>query len=142
MAKLSGRAALRTLAATTAVAGFAADWNRTHLFNPAWPPHARFHDAMTIVLGTSPGGTALYLLRDDADPREVALGAALPALFWASMGAAFAFPGTAGLEAEFPRDVRGGSEVAVRLTFGRRQGQPAVGLALPSSFFVYRSTDQ
>jgi hypothetical protein len=103
--KLSGRAALRALAAATAVAGFAADWNRTHLFNPAWPPHARFHDAMTIALGTSLGGTALYLLRDDADDREVALGAALPALFWVSMGAAFAFPGTAGLEAEFPRYV-------------------------------------
>ena len=105
MAKLSGRAALRTLAATTAVAGFAADWNRTHLFNPDWPPHARFHDAMTIALGTGLGSTALYLLRDDADPREVALGAALPAMFWASMGAALAFPGTAGLEAEFPRYV-------------------------------------
>ena len=105
MGKLSGRAALRAIAATTAVAGFAADWNRTHLFNPTWPPHARFHDAMTIALGTGLGGTALYLLRDRADDREVALGTALPALFWASMGAAFGFPGTAGLEAEFPRYV-------------------------------------
>jgi hypothetical protein len=103
--KLPGRGALRVIAATTAVAGFAADWNRTHLFNPSWPPHARFHDAMTIALGTGLGGTALYLLRDAADAREVALGAALPALFWASMGAAFTFPGTAGLEAEFPQYV-------------------------------------
>jgi hypothetical protein len=60
---------------------------------------------MTIALGTGLGGTALYLLRDRADTREVALGAAPPAIFWASMGAAFAFPGTAGLEAEFPRYV-------------------------------------
>lgn len=101
----AGRGLLRTLAATTAVAGFVADWNRTHLFNPAWPPHARFHDAMTIALGTALGGTALYLLRDRADDRDVALGAALPALFWASMGAAFTFPGTAGMEVEFPQYV-------------------------------------
>jgi hypothetical protein len=100
-----GRNALRALALTTAVSGFVADWNRTHLFNPAWPPHARFHDAMTIALGTCLGGSALYLLRDGADSREVAVGAALPALFWGSMGAAFAFPGTAGLEAEFPQYV-------------------------------------
>src|SRR4051812_19649895 len=100
-----GRKALRALALTTAISGFVADWNRTHLFNPTWPPHARFHDAMTIALGTGLGSTALYLLRDRADRREVAVGAALPVLFWASMGAAFAFPGTAGLEAEFPQYV-------------------------------------
>jgi hypothetical protein len=101
----TGRKALRALALITAISGFAADWNRTHLFNPAWPPHARFHDAMTIALATGLGATALYLLRDGADRREVAVGATLPALFWGSMGAAFAFPGTAGLEAEFPQYV-------------------------------------
>lgn len=101
----AGRNMLRALALTTAVGGFAADWNRTHLLNPAWPPHARFHDAMTIGLGAGLGFSALYLLRDRADRREVAVGAAMPALFWASQGAAFAFPGTAGLEAEFPQYV-------------------------------------
>lgn len=101
----TGRKVLRALALATAVSGFAADWNRTHLFNPAWPPHARFHDAMTIALGTGLGGSALYLLRDGADRREVTVGAALPALYWGSVGAAFAFPGTAGMEAEFPQYV-------------------------------------
>lgn len=100
-----GRRVLRTIAAMTAVGGFAADWNRTHLFNAAWPPHARFHDAMTITLGTCLGGSALYFLRPGADRRDVALGAVLPTFFWTSMGAAFAYPGTAGLEAEFPQYV-------------------------------------
>ncbi|WP_368783640.1 DUF6640 family protein [Arthrobacter sp. B1805] len=43
------RTVLRTIAVATAVGGFIADWNRTHLFNPQWPPHARFHDAMSIT---------------------------------------------------------------------------------------------
>src|SRR3954451_19657047 len=100
-----GRKVLRGIAGATAVGGFLADWNRTHLFNPSWPPHARFHDAMTIALAAGLGGSALYFLREGADERDVALGAALPALAWSSMGAAFAFPGTAGLEAEFPQYV-------------------------------------
>lgn len=88
----------------TAVGGFLADWNRTHLFNPAWPPHAKFHDAQTIALGSLLGGGGLYLLRrgGTGSDRDLALGAALPALFWAAQGAAFAFPGAEGMEAEFP----------------------------------------
>ena len=40
-----GRWLLSGVAAFTAVGGFLADWNRTHLFNPRWTPHAKFHDA-------------------------------------------------------------------------------------------------
>lgn len=84
--------------------GFAADWNRTHLFNPNWPAHARFHDAMTIAVSALLGAGGLYALnRKGLDPeRDTAVGAVLPAFFWASMGAAFAFPGAQGLQAEFP----------------------------------------
>lgn len=86
------------------VGGFAADWNRTHLFNPNWPPHARFHDAMTIAVSGLLGAGGLYALNRKGLDRErgTALGAVLPAFFWASMGAAFAFPGAQGLQAEFP----------------------------------------
>jgi hypothetical protein len=100
----AGRTILNIVAGTTLVGGFAADWNRTHLFNPNWPPHARFHDAMTISLSALLGAGGLYALnRSSTDPdRDTTLGAVLPAAFWASMGAAFAYPGAQGLEAEFP----------------------------------------
>ncbi len=100
----AGRRILNFVAAATAVGGFAADYNRTHLFNPNWPPHARFHDAQTITLGALLGGAGLVTLRRGCGAdRGAAAGALLPAFFWASMGSAFLYPGTAGLQAEFPR---------------------------------------
>ena len=39
--KGAGRWILSSAATLTAVGGFLADWNRTHLFNPNWPPHAK-----------------------------------------------------------------------------------------------------
>jgi uncharacterized protein DUF6640 len=101
----SGRRLLTSIAVVTSAGGFLADVNRTHLFNPAWPAHARFHDAMTITLGSLLGVSSLYFLhRQHRDPQQdLALGALLPSLFWAAQGAAFAFPGTGGLQAEFPR---------------------------------------
>ncbi|NKX53003.1 DUF6640 family protein [Arthrobacter mobilis] len=105
--KRPGRSLLRSVAVLTAAGGFAADWNRTHLFNPAWPPHAKFHDAQTIALGALLGGAGLYFLgRDRRGPDnsggDLLLGALLPALFWLAQGASFAFPNAKGLEAEFP----------------------------------------
>lgn len=100
----AGRRILNVVAAATTVGGFAADWNHTHLFNPNWPAHARFHDAMTIATGALLGASGLYALnRKGPDPdRDTTVGALLPAFFWASMGAAFAFPGAQGLQSEFP----------------------------------------
>ena len=105
-----GRLLLTSVAALTAAGGFLADWNRTHLFNPEWPPHARFHDAQTIAMGSLLGSCGPYFLRrrkGKEPPRaDLALGALLPSLFWVAQGASFAFgPGAEGLEAECPEKV-------------------------------------
>jgi hypothetical protein len=98
---------LISVAALTTVGGFVADWNRTHLFNPDWSPHARFHDALSMALGALLGVCGLCLLcRKGKDPlTDVALGALLPSLFWTAQGASFASPGAEGFEAEFPEKV-------------------------------------
>ncbi len=104
-----GRWVLSSVAAFTAVGGFLADWNRTHLFNPNWPPHARFHDAQSILLGSLLGAGGLYFLwrRGERPEEDLALGALLPSFFWVSQGGSFLFPGAEGLEAEFPEKVPG-----------------------------------
>lgn len=101
----AGQRLLTGIAVATSIGGFLADVNRTHLFNPNWPAHARFHDAMTITLGSLLGGMSLYFLhRQHRDPRgDLALAALLPATFWTAQLAAFAFPGAGGLQAEFPQ---------------------------------------
>jgi len=48
------------IAAVTAIGGLSADWfipagARMHLKNPAWKPHAKFHNAQGILMGFGQG---------------------------------------------------------------------------------------
>jgi hypothetical protein len=99
-----GKVLIRSVAVFTVIGGFVADWNRTHLFNPNWTPHAKFHDAMTISLGVCLGVTSLILLgiNKETTSQNLKLAALLPGFFYFSMAASFLFPGARGLESEFP----------------------------------------
>jgi len=103
----TGKRLLTGVAVFTTLGGFLFDWNKTHLFNPKWPPHAKFHDAMTITLGSILGLSGLYLLQKKKGEKTTNLqfGTLLPAFFWAAQAGSFAFPGAKGLEAEFPEKV-------------------------------------
>jgi hypothetical protein len=35
---------------------------RQHLSNPAWPPHAKFHNAQTMLIGIFGGSLSLFVL--------------------------------------------------------------------------------
>ena len=80
-----------------AVVSTAVDWNETHLFNPAWHPHARFHDALFLMILDAMSLVVLWLLwRRSAEP-EIGLKAA--ALFAAAVWTPFFYiealiPGT------------------------------------------------
>jgi hypothetical protein len=85
-----------------AIGGFAADWNASHIFNPRWPPHAKFHDAQTMALGVLLAAATLYFTwRRSGDRRTNILAAAVTGgmTLWAQ-AAAFAFPGVAWTDAE------------------------------------------
>jgi hypothetical protein len=77
-----------------------ADLNRTHVFNPGWPPHARFHSAAGWGSVAGSQLLALWLLwrpGEDADDGDLAIKIAglLPAVAWVPFFPALATPGTA-----------------------------------------------
>ena len=92
---------LLTGAAVGTIAGTArADLNRTHVLNPDWPPHARFHAAAGWGSVAGAQLLALWLLwRPSREPAErdvaVTTAALLPAIAWTPFFAALATPGTA-----------------------------------------------
>ena len=63
------RAILSFVLVAGAVVSTAVDWNATHLFNPAWHPHARFHDALFLMIVNGISLLGLWLLwRRNAEP--------------------------------------------------------------------------
>jgi Family of unknown function (DUF6640) len=77
-----------------------ADLNRTHLFNPEWRPHARFHSAAGWGTVATSQLLALWLLwrpggQGDHSDVAVKVAALLPALAWMPFFPALLTPGTA-----------------------------------------------
>lgn len=58
----SGKILFTLIALFTAISPYVADWNATHLFNPLWPPHAKFHNAQTMTVGLLLGVAALLFI--------------------------------------------------------------------------------
>jgi hypothetical protein len=58
----AGKAILTFVIAVFPVINVLADWNKTHLFNPAWHPHARFHGAVMSLIVWCVAAIALWLL--------------------------------------------------------------------------------
>ncbi|KAK4972597.1 hypothetical protein LTR28_012123 [Elasticomyces elasticus] len=46
-----GRWLLTVSAVFTGIAPIVVDWNETHVYNPLWPPHAKFHNGQTMSMG-------------------------------------------------------------------------------------------
>ncbi|HEY4639824.1 MAG TPA: DUF6640 family protein [Thermoanaerobaculia bacterium] len=98
---------LNLLAVWTTVNGLAADWNYTHLFNPQWSPHAKYHDAVSIAASIVLGLIGLiYLWRDGArSTAYLEFSMVAQCAFWLSLLLGFTFPGTAETAYEHPEIV-------------------------------------
>lgn len=93
----AGRIIISFIALFTMISPYLADWNITHIYNPTWPPHAKFHNAQTMVLGAFLGFLALYCLwfRKGIDEKQKLKEAVLLAsLYWLAQLPAILFPGT------------------------------------------------
>lgn len=102
---LGGRLLLSAIAIFVGLGSFVADWNGTHMFNPNWSPHAKFHGAQTLATAVLLAGVTLFFLwRRSGDRRTNALAAVLFAgsYFWTQAAAVF-FPGVAWIDPEFLR---------------------------------------
>jgi uncharacterized protein DUF6640 len=97
MVQRVGRVLMGIVAIITIFAPIAADFNESHIFNPVWPPHARFHGAMSVAMGVGLGVVTLWLLIRPSRDRALALRAAAwtGALYWLSFFPAVALRGTA-----------------------------------------------
>ena len=67
----------------------------THVFDPAWPPHARFHAALAAFTAAGNSLVALYLVWSRNDLHGCRLAAVLIALFWMIFLGCARLPGVA-----------------------------------------------
>ncbi|WP_284743872.1 DUF6640 family protein [Amycolatopsis sp. RTGN1] len=94
-----GKVLISLSAAGTMIGSYVADWNETHIHNPAWPPHAKFHNAQTMSMGAALSLAALYHLWKPGGSRESLDSAAVIAsLYGLTQLSAALYPGTASVD--------------------------------------------
>lgn len=106
-----GKWVITLVALFTIISPYLADWNATHIYNPRWTSHAKFHNAQTVLLAVWLGGLALYFLwgRRGNKKAHIQLGALFAALYWLAQSMCILFPGTAFVDPEFaPMPTLGG----------------------------------
>ncbi|MEV5720455.1 DUF6640 family protein [Amycolatopsis mediterranei] len=94
-----GKVLISASAMGTLVGSYVADWNETHIHNPTWPPHAKFHNAQTMSMGAALSLTALYHLWKPGRSRASLDNAAVIAsLYGITQLSAVFYPGTASVD--------------------------------------------
>jgi hypothetical protein len=111
MASLTPGRLLLTLTSTwSAVGSYVFDWNDSHIHNPEWTPHAKFHNAQSMSMGVFMGVPALCALwgRGPWDRRALDAAALAASGYWVTQLSAALYPGTALFDyARKPRNVPG-----------------------------------
>lgn len=76
---------------------------RQHLWNPRWPPHAKFHNAQTMLFGIFNAVLTVAILFGIAPltPQLFLIAVAVAASYWITLIGAPLFPGTAWCDPEF-----------------------------------------
>ena len=109
MALLS-RLIFTVIGVTLPIAAHLADMNKTHIYNPHWPPHAKFHNGQTLSMSILLGGLTTFLAWRPSNnvPAMVAAAAAAASLYFITQSAAILYPNTSYFDPEFkPQTVRG-----------------------------------
>jgi hypothetical protein len=97
-----GRLCVSLVACFTTFAAYMADWNETHIYNPRWPAHAKFHNGQTMSMGLALGLSSLYYLyRPQYNKDSVFTAALLPSIYFVTQASAILYPGSAWIDPEF-----------------------------------------
>lgn len=83
---------------------FVADLSASHLFNPKWTPHAKFHNGQTMSLSAILCvATIYYTWRPDSSPNadSVRTAAIMGSMYWIAGLSAYFYPGTLPVDPEF-----------------------------------------
>jgi hypothetical protein len=95
---------LFTLVSLGLIAGaHLADLSRSHIYNPQWPPHAKFHTGQTLAMSVFLAVLTIYFAwRKTSDQRQAVFAAAGFAVgYWVTQAAAILYPNTAFFDPQF-----------------------------------------
>lgn len=98
----TGKIIFTIVALYTAFGAYIFDWNHTHIYNAAWPPHAKFHNAQTMLLGTMLGLMTLWCVWIK---RDFKMAVPIVSFYWLGQVGAYFFPGTALVDPEFAKEL-------------------------------------
>jgi len=97
----AGRSLLTVNGVVVMLGGFMADMGKTHMRNPRWPPHAKFHNAQTIGLGAMLGAASLWFTWKARRPADLGVAIIAGEAIYVSWAFATLMPGTAWTDPEF-----------------------------------------
>lgn len=105
---LPTRLVLTAVGLATSVGGYLADWNETHVFNPKWTPHAKFHNGQTMSTGLGLGLLTFYFTwrsKNTSTPQglmdNLMTASIMASFYWATQLSAILYPGTLWVDEEF-----------------------------------------
>ena len=93
---LSSRLIFTVIGVTLPIAAHLADMNQTHIYNPHWPPHAKFHNGQTLSMSLLLGGLTIFLAwwPSKSVPAMLAAAACAASLYFISQSTAILYPNT------------------------------------------------
>lgn len=95
------RVLLTVSAAVTGICPYVFDFNESHVYNPQWPGHARFHNGQTMSMGVFLGLATIWKTWFD-NKDDLLTAGVLASAYYVTMFSAYYYPGSTGFDS--PQD--------------------------------------